>query len=68
MLSQPAFKATVALQMICGAKTLAEQVQQPHVHATQIGDWEQQLLERQALIDREAHLLITTQYELMGNS
>jgi transposase len=51
----PAFKAKVALQAIRGDKTLAELAQQHQVHATQIGAWKQQLLERAAELFANGH-------------
>jgi len=41
----PAFKAKVALAAIKGEKTLTELVQQFDVHASQIKQWKDQLLE-----------------------
>jgi transposase len=41
-----AFKAKVALEAVRGVKTLAELAKQYDVHANQITDWKNQLLER----------------------
>ena len=42
----PAFKAKVALAAFKGEKTLAELAKLHDVHANQINDWKNQLLER----------------------
>jgi len=44
----PTFKAKVALDAIKGDKTLAELAKMHDVHANQIVDWKNQLLERVA--------------------
>jgi transposase len=46
----PAFKAKVALSAIRGEKTLAELAKLHDVHANQIVDWKNQLLERAASV------------------
>ena len=46
----PLFKAKVALDAIRGEKTLAELAKQHDVHANQIVDWKNQLLERAASV------------------
>ena len=46
----PAFKAKVALSAIRGEKTLAELAKLHDVHANQINDWKNQLLERAASV------------------
>lgn len=46
----PAFKAKVALSAIRGEKTLAELAKVHDVHANQINDWKNQLLERAASV------------------
>ena len=44
----PIFKAKVAIDAIKGEKTLAELAKLHDVHANQIADWKNQLLERAA--------------------
>jgi len=44
----PVFKAKVALAAIRGDKTLAELSEQYDIHANQISEWKQQLLESAA--------------------
>lgn len=44
----PVFKAKVALAAIRGDKTLAELAEQYDIHANQISEWKQQLLESAA--------------------
>lgn len=44
----PAFKAKVALEAVCGERTVAEPAQQYELHPTQIADWKRLLLERAA--------------------
>ena len=46
----PAFKAKVALEAFRGDKTLAELCERHDVHANQIADWKNQLLERAAMV------------------
>lgn len=46
----PLFKAKVALDAIRGEKALAESAKQNDVHANQIVDWKNQLLERAASV------------------
>jgi transposase-like protein len=46
----PAFKAKVALEAVRGDKTLAELAKQYDVHANQITDWKNQMIERAASV------------------
>jgi transposase len=46
----PAFKAKVALDAIRGEKTVAELCEKHDLHANQIADWRNQLLERAATV------------------
>ena len=46
----PAFKAKVALDAIRGEKTIVELCEKHDLHANQIADWKNQLLERAATV------------------
>src|SRR4051812_3555661 len=46
----PAFKAKVALDAIRGEKTVAELCEKHDLHANQIADWRNQLLERASTV------------------
>jgi transposase len=50
----PAFKAKVALDAVRGDKTLAELAKQYDVHANQITDWKNQMIERAASVFGES--------------
>jgi len=47
---EPAFKAKIALTAVRGEKTVAEISAEYGVHATQISQWKQELLQRSAEI------------------
>lgn len=43
---EPGFKARVALEALKGEKTVAQISSEYQVHATQVGQWKQELMER----------------------
>lgn len=45
---EPALKARIALEAIKGEKTLAQLSSEYGVHATQVGQWKQELIRRSA--------------------
>ena len=60
---EPALKARIALEAIKGEKTLAQLSSEYGVHATQVGQWKQELIRRSAELFAKPDNSLTQQHQ-----
>ena len=60
---EPVLKARIALEAIKGEKTLAQLSSEYGVHATQIGQWKQELIRRSAELFAKPDNSLTQQHQ-----
>ncbi len=60
---EPALKARIALEAIKGEKTLAQLSSEYGVHATQIGQWKQELIRRSGEVFAKPDNSLTEQHQ-----
>lgn len=64
---EPAIKARVALEALKGEKTLAQLSAEYEVHATQIGQWKQELIQHSAELFAKPDNSLTKQHEELAD-
>jgi len=60
---EPALKARIALEALKGEKTLSQLSSEYGVHATQIGQWKQELIRRSAEVFAKPDNSLTEQHQ-----